>query len=194
MLEDELKKFWKNISEADVQKLDKSMLIVRLDEKLKNMESAIKRRDFLEIAVAVVLIPVFMLFIFFIPSIVSKIGAGFAILYFLLVIYKLRSVKKWKKPVDVTLPLREQLIQSKSYYEAEMNLLDTVLYWYLIPPFIALGLFWAGMVTSWLKFGILMLFAALLFGVIYKLNKDAVNKEFKPLLKRIDDALKRLEE
>jgi hypothetical protein len=194
MLEEEIKKLWKNASAEELARFDKAAFMTNLDDKLQQTEAAIKKRDRLEIAVAIALVPVFGALAFVVPATLSKIGCVIIAAYCLLVIYKLRQVKKYKKPVNMGLPVREQLMSSRRYYEAERKLLDSVLWWYLLPPFVGIALFHGGISKSWTGFGIHMLIAFAVMAGIYALNKQAVKKEFNPLLEKIEKALAQLEE
>ncbi len=137
MLEQELKNIWKNSSQAAKIKFDLSRLLSALNGKMNRIEKSIRRRDITETTVAILMIPVFGYFAYEIPFPLTKVGSILIIIWLGYLIFKLRDVKKHKPRVDLTLSFREQLENQKAYMLQQARLLDTVLYWYLLPPFIA---------------------------------------------------------
>ena len=75
-----------------------------------------------------------------------------------------------------------------------MILLDNILYWYILPPFVIAILFFMGLPLTtmmWItKMGFVLLVS---IGVLY-LNKRAVKKQFKPLIKQLDETISNLED
>ena len=134
-----------------------------------------------------------------------------SILWFGYLIFKLKNNKSNKHPNDFSLPLREQLANQKSNMLKEAKLLDTVLYWYVLPPLFANALFIWGFgdpaTYDWfpfiieklsdenilhflpisLKMKIIYISGAVLFNVfVIWINKRTANKTCKPIIKDIE--------
>jgi len=193
MLDQELKNIWKNANQQELVKFETSKLLMEMNQKLEKFDSRIKTRDYLEIIAAIVVIAVMIYYAIIIPYLFTKIASLLIIPWALFVIYKLRSVKK-HKPANFDLSFRNYLVQQRSYLKKQMTLLDNILYWYILPPFVIAILFFIGLPLTtmmWItKMGFVLLFS---IGVLY-LNKRAVKKQFKPLIKQLDDTINNLED
>lgn len=207
MFEQELKDIWKSAAQAEKIKFDLSRLLIDLNTKMKVLEKAIRKRDRREIAASFIGIPIFGYFAFSIPSIVTKIACVLGILWFCYVIYKLQRVKKNKIPIDLALPFRAQLENQKTNLLQQAKLLDTVLYWYVLPPFIMNIIFIMGLggpehfssltlakafPFSTTKIGTLAGLAVFYTFIVW-LNKRAVKKTLRPAIEDIDRVLHQLD-
>lgn len=192
MLENELKKIWQQASPEEIIKLDKSKLLVELDTELTRFNKGLIRRDKREIGVALFLIPFFLIAVIFIQGTLSKIALGLGIPYCILVIYVLKNVKKYQVS-DFTIPLREFLIKQKNYLEKERALLDNILYWYILPPSVSTILFFYSRQMPQPKLYLFISVVVLVMAFIYYLNKKAVKDDFDPVIKRLDETIKKLE-
>lgn len=166
---------------------------MEMNQKVKKFDSSLKTRDTLEIIAVVIVIPVMVYSSIVIPYLLTKIASLLIIPWAFFVIYKLRSIKK-SKPMNLDLSFRKYLVEQRSYLKRQMNLLDNVLYWYILPPFVLSILFWLGFplepIVFISKVGFFLLVS---IGVLY-LNKRAVKKQFKPLIKHLDETISNLEE
>ncbi len=210
MLEQELKDIWKNSSETENIKFETSQLLKDLNTKMDRIEKNIRKRDITEISASVFGILIFGYFAYEIPFTLTKIACGLSILWFGYLIFKLRKNKSKKHLNNLTLTLRDQLNNQEANMLKEAKLLDTVLYWYVLPPLFANILFIWGfgdpvaydwfpflieklsnenllyMLPISLKMKMVYLSAALLFNVfVVWINKLAVNKTYKPIIKDI---------
>ena len=211
MLEQELKEIWKNSSQTEKIKFETSRLLIELDAKMNRVEKVIRRRDINEISASIFGILLFGYFTYEIPFPLTKIACILSIFWFGYLIFKLGNNKSKKRPIDLALPIREQLDNQKGNMLKEAKLLDTVLYWYVLPPLIANVLFiwgfgdpekhnWFPLIVEKLASknmlhllpvslktkmayfsGILMLNAFIVW-----INKRAANKTFKPIIKDIE--------
>ena len=203
MLEQELKEIWKSSSESEKIKFDLSRLMIELENRMSTIDNNIRKRDMSEIIVSVIMIPIFSLVAYQVPFLLSKIGAIISVVWFIYVIYRLVSTRKFKVAPKPDTTFRDQLFNQKRYIKKQANLLDTVLYWYLIPPFIAHAMFMIGLnndvsiegptfMFDWLlpislygKIGAIA-FAAILYFFIYRMNKKAVRQNYLPVIKSIE--------
>jgi len=219
MLEQELKAIWKNASPIEQIKFKTSRLLIDLDAKMKHIEKGIKKRDLTETAASVFGIIAFSYLTYEIPFILTKIACGLNILWFAYLIYKLKDNKRKKQSIDITLPLREQLNMQKANMHKEVKLLDTVLYWYVLPPLFANALFIIGFKNpaqyNWapwiiekftnenllhllpisLKSKIAYISGAIVFNAfVLWINKRTINKTCKPILKDIETLQQQLDQ
>lgn len=210
MLEQELKEIWRNSSETERIKFEMSRLLIDLKNKMSRLERFIRIRDISEITTAIIFIPIFGYFAYEIPFVVTKIGCIFTMIWFGYLIFKLRDVKKHKLSIDPALSFREQLANQKAYILQEARLIDTVLYWYLLPPLVAhailvLGLGdpveygWSNTLTNeilpipLINKIVYLIFCAILYAGILWINKRVVNKTYKPVIKDIERVQQQLE-
>lgn len=210
MLEQALKEIWKNSSQAEKIKFDLSRLLIDLKSKMDSIERTIRKRDIAEITTALLMIPLFGYFAYEIPFVVSKVGSILSMIWFGYLIFKLRDVKEHKLSIDPALSFREQLANQKAYILQQARLIDTVLYWYLLPPLVAhailvLGLGdpveygWANIIVNEilpipLIYKIVYLvFCAVLYAGILWINKRAVRRTYQPIIKEIERVQQQLE-
>lgn len=97
MIDDELKKIWQGASEEALIQFNKSKLLIEMEQKLQRFDVEIKRRNYLEIIVAILLIPVFITIAFCTPYLVSRAGVILIIIFCVFVIFKLLQTRKKKK-------------------------------------------------------------------------------------------------
>lgn len=210
MLEQELKKVWKNSSRTEKIKFETSRLLIDLNKKMNRFEKAIRYRDIREIFSSVLGIFLFGYFTYEIPFMLTKAASFFGMIWFAYVIYRFRAAKKQKLPSNLSLTFREQLENQKSNMIQQARLLDTVFYWYLLPPFIMNILFVIGLgdpkeygwsntiINELLPIPLInkivyLIFVAVLYAGILWLNKRAVKKDIKPVIKEIERVQQQLE-
>jgi len=217
MLEQELKDIWKNSSQTEKIKFETSRLLIDLDGKMNGIQKGIRRRDFSEIAASVFGIFLFGYFLYEIPFPLTKIGCALSILWFVYLIFKLKNNKNQKYPDNLTLPLGEQLANQKKNMLREAKLLDTVLYWYVLPPLFSNLLFiygfgdpitydWSPLLIEKLtnenllyflpistKMKIIYLSSTILLNVfVIWINKRVATKTYKPIIEDIEKLQKQL--
>lgn len=202
MVEQELKNIWKNSSQVEKIKFDLSRLIMELDGEMNRIEKVIRKRDLREILASIAGIPIFVYLTYEVPYPISKAASALTLTWFIYVIYKFKSVQKSRIPEDLTLSFSQQLENQKLNMLAQHNLLNTVLYWYVLPPFILNMVFIWGLgypdseatlsgimeylpttLEGQMTFTIgLMLFNAF----VVWLNKKAVKQTLNPLIAEIE--------
>lgn len=209
MLEHELKDIWKNTPQTDNISFNSSQLMNDLNDKVSRLEKIIPARDLREISASVFGILLFGYFAYEIPFLLTKIVSIFGMIWFVYVIYRLKNIQKHKLPTDLTLSLRDQLENQKENMLQQARLLDTVLYWYVLPPFLMNILFvvglgdpaeygWSHLFAKVLPLSINMKIITLVGIALFNLftlwiNKRAVKKEIKPVIKEIERVINELE-
>ncbi len=180
MTDNELKNEWKKQGGSEQVAFTREGLAQELQTALAKMDSTIKRRNTREVIAAYALIPAAIIMAIAFPPLVSKIGALLLIPCSVLIITVLKRVQRYKTR-DMTLPLKDYLVQCKIYLEKERYLLNKVAYWYLGPLLVCLVMIFAGQHRHWLSAGVLPMFV-----VIYYLNRKAAKEYFGPVLEKIN--------
>jgi hypothetical protein len=202
MLEQNLKDIWKNSSEIEKIKFDISRLLIDLNRKMNRIDKAIRNRDIREIGASVIGIIIFGYFAIEIPFPITKIACVLTIGWFLYLIFKLKNNKKVKLSIDLSSSFNDQLERQRINMVQEAKLIDSVLYWYVLPPFIFNIIFvwgienpmnynWSPMIENFLPVEtndklIILLFIALFNAFVVWLNKRAVRKSINPIIKDIE--------
>ena len=195
MIEDELVKIWQSSPNQERIKFEKSRLIIDVQTSLNDVHKAVKYRDLLDIVSAAIVIPAFAFYIFFIPFTLSKIASGCIALWAVYVIIRIRKAKK-NKPDAFTGTYLEYLRKSRRFLMDQKELMDTVLYWAIIPFVTLVTLFLIGF---WQRPGPTLNRAIALCGnfalgiVIYFMNKWAVKKQIMPRLEKVDELISVME-
>ena len=187
MIEDELVKLWQSSPNQERIKFDKSRLMLDVQSGIDKLERAIKYRDLRETLAVAIVGPFFIYMGFITPSVVSKIGSGLVVLYGIFVVFWLNRAKK-HKPGPLSSTYLEYLHKAKHHLGVQKHLLDTVLYWYILPAYVSLTVFTLGAgTTDYIVKMQIMLIA--LSGAIYYLNKRAATKTLVPKLVKIETAI-----
>ncbi|TMU56730.1 hypothetical protein [Flagellimonas algicola] len=202
MIENELIQIWQSSPKHERIKFEKSKLMLDVQTKLNSFDRAVKRRDFVEISAAILMTPLFLYQVYRQPNILAKIGAFWIAVYCGYVIYKLLKVKK-TKPSETSTYL-DYLKESKDYLEKQKKLLESILYWYILPGLTGCTIFLIGSLDlpnkTWqeiikIKKVWVGLSAFTAVGVFtYWLNKRGVKKEFIPRLKKVNELIRLMEE
>lgn len=192
-MEQDLKNIWKYATQEELVKLDQHNLIREMEIQHLRLEKGIRKRDKLEIGVAIILMPCFMAATFFLSSILSKVGAFLMIPALGFIIYRLQAVRKYE-PAAFSESTHDYLNKLRIYYTMQRDLLKEVAYWYLIPPFICISMIYWGLSSTPSEKFINIGVAALIYVSIYLLNQSAVKKKLDPFLFEINQELNSLEE
>ncbi len=158
-----------------------------LEQRLTVLDQRIARRDKREIALAICSIVVLVISMNWIPGFQAKIGAGIIVLGCLFVIYKLRMARKTKG--SPTTDLQHYFVVAKLKIEEQMKLLNTVVYWYLLPSYCGGVVFFTGLPISSMVKMLLVLGVAGLYLLIYQANKKALKNELLPMKEIVEAAL-----
>jgi hypothetical protein len=202
MIENELIALWQSSPKHERIKFEKSKLMLDVQSKLDSFDRAVNRRDFLEIGTAIVIIPLFAYQVYNQPNYLAKFGATWIVVYVVYVIYRLLDAKK-NKPKEVSSYL-EYLKQCKKYLERQKKLLDSVLYWYVLPCLMGCAIMMTGMLDllnkSWYeiirmrKVWIAVSSFTIIGVFVPRLNKRAVKKELLPRIKKVNELIRLMEE
>ncbi len=195
-MEDELMKIWQSSPNRERIKFERSRLILDLQSSLDRIQRSWKSMIVRETIAIIIIIPAFVFITFYVPFTISKIGSIWIVLSVIYILVRLRSPKKYK-PTDFTETYIDYLYKTKEHLNAQKKLLDTVLYWYILPVFPGFVLILMGFIhiPEKRKLIVITALAFVIMAVLaYFLNKRAVKKEFDPRLGKIDELIKVMEE
>ncbi len=194
-MEDELVKIWQSSPNTEVIKFEKSRLMVDVQSGLSRIEMAIKARDRHELMACLAIIPAFGITACFIPFLLSKIACILIVAWSIFVLIRLKQAKK-NKPCSLSASYRDYLLQSKVFLQAQRQMLNTVLWWYILPFLVGCNLFLLGFVMNSGKIAVLLkaeVVFVIISVIIYYLNKHVVRTMLDPKLEQIDAVLQAIE-
>src|SRR5688572_22742422 len=188
MIENELVKIWQSSPNQERVKFEKSRLMIDVQSTVDEIHRKIKYRDLAEQLGAVLMAPVFIYYAFTIPFVLTKIASILIVAWGMYVIFRIRQAKK-HKPGPFTDNYMQYLHKTKNYLSVQKDMIDNVLYWYILPAMILMFMFILGpgvtpeRMSKLISMGILNIFTG---AAIYYLNKRAVKKQLIPRLEKID--------
>lgn len=194
MIEEELIKIWQSSPNQERIKFEKSRLMIEIQSSVDELHKAIKYRDLRELIAALIIIPIFGSAAFAFPQLLTKVASLLIMGYAVFVILWMRRAKK-QKPGAYSESYLDYLRQTRDYLLIQKQLLDSVLYWYILPGATFTMLFF-------LSFGIEGRFMPILnmaianIGLavaVYYLNKMAVKKEIVPRLSKVNQLISSME-
>ena len=201
MMEDELIALWQSSPKHEQIKFEKSRLMLEVQASMNRFDKAIRFRDWLEIGMALVLLPLFSYQVYVQPNYLAKFAAIWIVLVIVFIVYKLLRARK-NKPSEEDSYL-EYLKKERVYITKQKSLLENVLYWAVIPMLVGFFSFLAGSLgvfnKSWQEvIRIKKVWIGLLAGIattvsIPLLNKWSVKREINPRIKKLDELIHLME-
>lgn len=191
---DDLKQDWQQAIETESTPDNLTEMINMIEQQTTKIDKEVKRRDFLEIGTAVIIIPFWIWGLLNSASTMQSIGFVIALAACIYVPYRLISAKKVdaKKSGSV----KDFLVQEKQKIQQQKQMLESIVWWYIAPLTVAILLIALGgkvneqgipqisssMYWYYASVGLLMV-------GVYFLNKRAAKNAFAPLLKNIEQRL-----
>ncbi len=195
MVEEELIKIWQSSPNQERVKFEKSRLMIDVQSSMDHFHKKVKYRDIQELIGVAVVIPAFAYIAYSIPYMLSKIASLLIIAWAIYIAIQLRNARK-HKPGEFTESYMEYLHKTREYLRVQKHLLDSVIYWYILPGFGLVSLFLAGFLGVPGKIGYIIKMTVgnvVLAVTVFFLNKRAVNKEIIPRLAKVDQLIALLE-
>lgn len=189
-----LKQLWLELCQTQKLEINTERLIESISQKVSNLEKMIRRRDQLEIFIAVLMMPIFGWWLITVPQVLAKIGAAIILTNCGLVIFRLIHARRINVKEDAASAIKYNLMVALQRVQKQIGLLNTVLWWYLMPFFIGIICFYYASVISVLSRVVYTIIVAALYGYIYYINKKVVKKKLKPMQDAIKKALSELSE
>ena len=168
---------WQSQKPADSPRPDSDVLaLVRQRSQL--FDANIRKRDLREIG-AMIFVIVVVAPALFLPSWTARAGALIILCGCGLIYWKLRSARR-NHSVSVAMPLVEVLQAERAKIDAQITLLESVLWWYIAPPVIGAVLIVVGTAgATWFTLGYLV-FAVAVALAIYAANRHTVRHHLQP--------------
>jgi hypothetical protein len=188
MIENELVKIWQSSPNQERVKFEKSRLMIDVQSNVDLIHRKIKYRDIAEQLGAILVSPVFIYYAFTIPFLLTKIASILIVVWAMYVIFRIRQAKK-HKPGAFTDNYLQYLHKTRDYLVIQKDMIDNVLYWYILPAMILMFMFILGpgvtpeRIAKLTSTGLVIVATGI---AIYYLNKRAVKKQLNPRLEKID--------
>ncbi len=128
---DDLKKDWQQTVNTPTNNENLSEVITMLEKETTKIDKEIKRRDILEISVAILLIPVWIWGLFHAVSSMQTVGYCIALISCIYIPYKLLKAKKVTSSKNSS--IRDYLRTEKQKVEQQKKLLESIVWWYIAP-------------------------------------------------------------
>ena len=147
MKEEDLIKIWHSSPNQERVKFEKSRLMVEVHTTVDRLHGMIKSGSRRLMIATLITVPVFTFSIYIIPFTLSKIASGLAVLYWVYGFMRVRKAKK-NEPKDFTGTYLEYLHKTKIFLLDQKQLIDTGIYWAIIPAISFCILFFLGLMES----------------------------------------------
>jgi len=194
-MEEELIKIWQSSPNQERIKFEKSRLMLDVQSSMDRLHRSIKYRDLREQVAVAIVIPAFAYTAYAFPPLLSKVASVLIVGWALYILIRLRNAKK-HKPGAFTETYLEYLHKTKDYLLIQKQLLDSIMYWYILPGMTLTMLFFMGFGVVGRSVQIIKyaLGNVALAVATYFLNKRAVKREFVPRLAKIDELINLMEQ
>jgi MFS family permease len=193
-MEDELIKIWQSSSKQERIKFEKSKLMIELQSSLGRLHRWWKYLELVEVISAIIGILLFVFIAFWIPFVLSKIASVFIVICLIYLLFRLYGIHRFK-PNDLNHNYLEYLKKSKAYLIVQKKLIETSIYWYILPCLSGVMLFLLGVDNVPFRILSIMFLLVVFFGVFsYYLNRRRVKNEINPRLAKVEELLEELKE
>ena len=194
-MEEELIRIWQSSPNQERIKFEKSRLMIEMNASMDRLHRAIKYRDLREYIAIAIVVPAFAYAAIVKPLLLTKITSILVIAWALYIAVKLRNAKK-KKPGAYTETYLDYLRKTREYLMLQKRMLDSILYWYILPGMTLSILFVASVedIADRIRFIVKFSLGNVVLAIAtFYLNKRAARKEIIPRLKKIDELISVLE-
>mgnify|MGYP000241745397 CR=1 FL=1 len=172
----------------------------QIKQQATKFEKTLKRRDFTETALAILLIPVWLIALNFSVSNIQSIGLILATLSCLYIPWKMYQARKVQITPDAADNIRAFLNQQSDKIDRQIELLSNVVKWYIAPIAVSVSLIHLGSqvtetgmpVLNAFQIGYLVVVVLVAIGV-YLLNKHAIKTQLLPEKQRVQEQLQELD-
>lgn len=173
--------------------MSEAQILNLVKQQSKAFDAKIRRRDRRE-SIAAVLVFLFFSLMLLDPSWMVRAGALIVMASSAFVYWTLRRTRTRHATSQPGRPVADVLRAERTKVEAQIRLLENILWWYIAPLAIGVVLVVAGDEgASWFTFGYAA-FVVILGGVIYYLNQRAVRRDLRPRREELTRLLQQVEE
>jgi len=201
MNDDELKKLWQQQPLREPS-ISAEQLVSAMQRKTSQLRRILDARDLREVSVCAAMMIVFASFAFYERAPVSRLGDWIVIGSLIFICWKLVHTRRTTPPAPPGATTVESLRAELTAVRAQSRLLESVLWWYLLPPFIGLVVMtWgrlptnnlANLLGGVLASMLVTLFFIAVYGFIYWLNQWARAKQLLPVEAQLESLLRAAE-
>ena len=158
-------------------------------KKMKGLDRVLLSRDAVEIGLVAVLILVFGWSSLKVPLLVPRIGMVITIAGLALIIWKRIRARRLLARPTADAPIMQWLRHELGKVSAECELLRSLAWWYLLPLWIGLTVFYGGLDTELSSRIIYWAVSTGVFVFTWKLNQSALGKHWLPLKEELESLL-----
>jgi hypothetical protein len=158
--------------------------LAQIEERSRRLDALVRRRDRLETAVALTIAPFFAAVVVWGTHGVGRLGAALLTLSCLWIPLRLAHARRSFGAAPRDRSLKSFLHEERARVQAQVRLLRTIIWWYLLPLGVGVVLLFSG-ARSLVATTVYAAFVAALYGGIYALNRRAVATELEPRLEEI---------
>lgn len=191
---EEYRSAWQEHEERDVSDLDEEELVESVAGRAAAFERKIRRRDLLEGVAAVVVVAFFGWQAATTPSALARVGAAVVVGGAGFVVWKLRRARREFGTDGVGRPVADRLRLHRRKVQAQIELLENILWWYLAPLAVGAGLFTVGIAEGPGEAAVALAVEAGIVGFVWWLNQRAVEKGLRPRREELDRLMEELED
>jgi hypothetical protein len=188
---EELPQFWQNAGSTGPVP---ETVLREVAQRSRALETTVRRRDRVEGGVALLLAPVFAACAVYAAHPVGRAGAVILALACLAIPLRLRAARSVFTPGALDRPFHAFVRAERERVRAQVELLRSVLWWYLLPLGVGVVLFFSGGTRSLPASAVYAVVVALFYAWLYRLNQQAVDAELLPRLLQLDAVLQSLDE
>lgn len=190
---DELDTEWRAANEAAATGEQRARLIAATRYDVKQLWEQISRRDVRETIAAVFVILYFARYVF-VANYVVSMSAVWLVWWGLKVIYKMHRTRTIQKPAAFDAPVREFCRIELDRLDRQIQLLRSVLWWYIGPCLIGVNTFYVGLAGPGIGSLVYCIVTLLLGWGIYRANMRTVTQELTPRRDELTGLLSQLED
>jgi hypothetical protein len=194
---DDLKQAWQEEVKVLDNKPELAQALEGLETQTNKIDREVRFRDYVEISIAMIIIPVMVWRLYTAHNVVEFIGLLILLLACIYVPYKLLSAKKVKS--SKLNSVKSFLTVEKQKIEAQIKLLSTIASWYLAPLSVGILLGFTGAqaeeVSQIVFTSDMFMYYGAVIGLsvlVYFYNKQTVAKKLQPVLDNLNARLNEL--
>jgi hypothetical protein len=177
---DELGKEWRAMNEVAATKEQREQLVAASRRRVERFWGRIFRRDMIEAVAAVFVIIYFGRFMTRSDHVIASIGAGILVFLGPFIIWKLHRARTIQQPAPLDAPVREFCRIELDRLDRQIQLLRSVLWWYIAPCMVGVNTFFIGLAGFGIASLVYCVVTLLVAWGINTLNMSAVAKQLLP--------------
>lgn len=190
---DDYREVWQEQEPPEGPGADEEELLARVKEESSEYDRKIFWRDVREIVAAVLVAALFGWWAVTAEAVLARVGAAIVVAGAGLIVWKLRRARRNGEDELAARPVAERLRAEIDKVEAQIELLEGVLWWYLGPPGVGIALMvFADGLEGWFE-PVYLVGLVVFFGFVWRLNRRAVEESLRPRRRELARMLEQIE-